>query len=730
MRLALFIPAHRWLASRRFLCAGMLWLLSGFAIPPTFADGCFVYKWDERADIQEPTQKAILLHDAGREDLLLQVKYTGPLEEFGWLIPVPARPTVGPGSMAAFYELSQLTQRHASFQSRTGGETKVDGTKPAVEVIEIKTVGAYEIAVLSARDADGLAQWLRSHGYAIPHGNGEIIADYLRKGWYFIAARIRLDRGIAFTASQPSQLPALPPAPNRKTLRRELTQGELHPLLISFDTPQCVFPLRISAVGGKPSEISLYVLSAAPLLNSFLFHEARAQLRQRRAEWDEGGAQREKYRQTSVENSQILQINDLLRRPGSIVLNGNRPRWSVADLRALVREQYRPPRSSLEDEFFSTPNELLVYQRLAPVHIVQTAQCLPRLQGKSWYLTKLTRTFAPEEMQDLVFVPAIPALAPLLSESIGKTAAQVLDSFGSDSLPSFIAASQSHDETERANAACGFITLTNQQRVEPLVKLLQDTAPRARWQAIQAAAVQWDPRFTQPLIALFQDPYPEIRSAATWALANHEHRKRTSWYRQLLKHPDVQVRIGALKVLSVLHRESIPDKTLIELLNDPNDDLRLAALEAISRLQRKTIPRSALLPLLGSPRTDVIYLTKVVIENGELDSRPQPTAPFPLKTAPERHFQRLASAEAAPLTTHRLACIRLLGLRALEKNADAPAIELVLPRLKDSHVIVRDRAHTVMQSITGARDVRASPKAWENWWSKHRANFRPSHAEP
>jgi hypothetical protein len=47
------------------------------------ADGCFVFKWNKQIDINEPTQKAIILHDAGREDLLLQVKYEGPLAEFG-----------------------------------------------------------------------------------------------------------------------------------------------------------------------------------------------------------------------------------------------------------------------------------------------------------------------------------------------------------------------------------------------------------------------------------------------------------------------------------------------------------------------------------------------------------------------------------------------------------------------------------------------------------------------
>jgi hypothetical protein len=68
-------------------------------VQPLLADGCFVFRWDKKIDINEPTQKAIIVYDAGREDLLLQVKYEGPLEDFGWLIPVPALPTVQWGSM-------------------------------------------------------------------------------------------------------------------------------------------------------------------------------------------------------------------------------------------------------------------------------------------------------------------------------------------------------------------------------------------------------------------------------------------------------------------------------------------------------------------------------------------------------------------------------------------------------------------------------------------------------
>src|SRR5215831_16114624 len=78
------------------------------------ADGLFVakWKWNKELDINEPTQKAIILYEAGREDMLLQVKYEGRVSEFGWLVPVPTLPKIEKGSMEPFYELSQLTQRN------------------------------------------------------------------------------------------------------------------------------------------------------------------------------------------------------------------------------------------------------------------------------------------------------------------------------------------------------------------------------------------------------------------------------------------------------------------------------------------------------------------------------------------------------------------------------------------------------------------------------------------
>ena len=172
------------------------------------ADGGFVvskFVWDKHKDINEPTQKAIMVYDAGREDLILQVKYEGPVDEFGWLIPVPNLPTVQEGSMKCFYELSQYTQklweRPASVSdiqgfglanAASGGESE-----PLVKVIEIKTVGAYEIAMLSTKDSGALAKWLDTNQFYFPTNKADVLDDYVKRQWYFVAVKINLGESFA-----------------------------------------------------------------------------------------------------------------------------------------------------------------------------------------------------------------------------------------------------------------------------------------------------------------------------------------------------------------------------------------------------------------------------------------------------------------------------------------------------------------------------------------------------
>ncbi len=691
-----------------------------------FADGCFVFKWNKAVDINEPTKKAIIVHDAGREDLLLQVKYEGPLEEFGWLIPVPSLPKVEKGSMEPFYELSELTQRQ--FGAATAGTLGMaisSGAPEPVRVIEIKTVGAYEVAILSAQDAGSLARWLKAHDFSLPEDTSEIVDDYTRRGWYFIAAKIELNKGRAFkTVSATAPKDTNASAKARTKVQQQLSSGELHPLLISFDTPKCIFPLKISAVNGKPSEVSLYVLSQEPLLEKFTFAKACEKLEQSYGDWIERNDKRSDARTRSIHNLRAIQ---LARQMDARDSKAGLPRadrrvardWTNEDLNVLAAEMGTPmPDEKLYEAFYGEPSELLQHMRVEPGQITKSSRVLARLKGRDWHLTKLVRTFTTAEMQDLEFETAVPMLAAAVSEDYGFVPAQRLVQLGDDAIPFLLASCRSRNPTERLNALRALQDHSKTLPSELLERLLRDESPRVRLHAARCAGSNWDARFTQPLIALLRDPHVEIRQQAIICLSDRESTERTSFYLGLLSDSEPQVRSSALAVAAGINRIAGSEEVFREalrLLRDPSEDVQSTSVSVLLR-SRRPLPLPDLLPLLNHSNADTVaFVANLLRGGGRIRYVGEPMDSFPPGTA----------VDLAPLLTNRFGSVRLTGLRAMQDIADATAVELTLPLLRDTNSVIRSHALYTLRTITGKDIAEADPVKWEAWWTANKATFTP-----
>jgi len=102
-----------------------------------------------------------------------------------------------------------------------------------VIVHDRQTVGSYETAVVSAQKADELMDWLKANGFATPAEITTVVADYIKDGWVFAAAR----------------------------LARKDAQGgnTIHPLLFTFPTDKPVYPMRLTGVGNGNLKVELYV---------------------------------------------------------------------------------------------------------------------------------------------------------------------------------------------------------------------------------------------------------------------------------------------------------------------------------------------------------------------------------------------------------------------------------------------------------------------------------------
>jgi hypothetical protein len=222
-------------------------ILAGATSETARADGRFV--WKKAADLKEPTQRAIISWDGETETLILAVKYEGEAEDFAWLVPLPSKPDVKAidADKNPFAELSRYTQVRVG-RARGG----MGGGAPAadeVEVIQRKVAGVYDIAILAAKDPDALANWLRKNGYVFSDEHKDTLDHYTRKEWVYAALRI-----------DPKQLST--------DEAKKLKTGELQPVRFTFATKEMVYPLKISSGNAGQTEVLLYLLANAPMVQA------------------------------------------------------------------------------------------------------------------------------------------------------------------------------------------------------------------------------------------------------------------------------------------------------------------------------------------------------------------------------------------------------------------------------------------------------------------------------
>ncbi|HLX94997.1 MAG TPA: DUF2330 domain-containing protein [Verrucomicrobiae bacterium] len=635
------------------LKAGLiLALAAGLLAPGTgLADGCFVvskFVWDKHKDINEPTQKAIIVYDAGREDLILQVKYGGPVEEFGWLVPVPSPPTVQKGSMQCFYELSRYTQLHLEPRYGVPGTATANSmdlgnekTEP-VKVIETKTVGAYEVAVLSTRDTGALKNWLAANGFSYPRDEAGVLDAYVKQHWYFVATRIRLGKGNGFQimTGTPRQVPEI-----QSELKQKLASGELHPLQISFASDQCVFPLRISSLNGRPSEVQVLVLAGEPLMEKGMFEK----------ELPEAYRLGREQAAINAENFRKGLLSQLKAQYGD-----SPPPLTAADERRIQRMRETPA---------PAPNDFPPFIQVTTQDLPDCGRQIPRLAGKSWWLTRQTWAFQPEEMRDLEFQPALPVFAGELGTEYGYLAAQGLASLGTEAVPVLISALQSGNPAMRVQAASVINPLRDPRLAKCLPELFKDSEPEVRRNAALAAQDNWNPGFVEPLIGLFRDNDDEVRQAATACLAQHP--EDTAGYaprfRKMLKEQSPEIKASALRMLVNL---------------------------------REKFSRAELLQLAAVPQNEVVGMA--VYELGDTP---------------------ISCTEAVPLLHNPEPLARIFGLIALLDNANTQSVDLALPLLNDPNAFVKKRAAATLRVLTGQHFPPDQPTQWEKWWAANRATF-------
>jgi hypothetical protein len=220
------------------------------------SDGGWVWKKDFLGQAKSAGQQAVVLYFGNIETLVLQTDYEGELADFSWLIPTPSPVTESDVHEPDADLLSVLDDLTAPtfyvYRSEKSGCRSPDfipfgaggssdsssADQNSVEVLETIVTESYEINVLAAAEVQDLIDWLDQNEYSYPPEAETVLGDYILRGWYFLAVRIR-------------------PSDAGSVIKQSLA-----PIQISFETDQPVFPLRISSLSSEPeTDILIHLLS-------------------------------------------------------------------------------------------------------------------------------------------------------------------------------------------------------------------------------------------------------------------------------------------------------------------------------------------------------------------------------------------------------------------------------------------------------------------------------------
>jgi hypothetical protein len=195
--------------------------------------------------------------DAERNEVEMhvQITYSGPAEDFSWIVPVPADPELSITSSAMFTRLAQATQPRFNLnlveegKCRDGGEIgrglsnemAMGDAAPSssfdsgsVDVVDQEMVGPYESVTLQASNTDGLLAWLGENGYDIPDTMEAALAPYVAQNAYFVALK----------------------------LRKNADAGDLAPLALRYPGDKAMVPVQLTSISATPDmRMEAYVLA-------------------------------------------------------------------------------------------------------------------------------------------------------------------------------------------------------------------------------------------------------------------------------------------------------------------------------------------------------------------------------------------------------------------------------------------------------------------------------------
>lgn len=208
--------------------------------------GFYVSKAD--GTLKNKTSQVILVRDGNKNVITMYNDFKGESKDFAMVVPVPVvlrKDDIKVVDQSIFQRLNDYSApRLVEYWDQNPCyeyekmENKLAGRVPGVqlndavvsmaykkkEVVKIEAqylVGEYDILILSAKESNGLKDWLNENGYKIPTDAEEVLEPYIKSNMKFFVVKV-----------------------NEKE-KKKLNNNFLRPIQISFTSPKFMLPIRL-----------------------------------------------------------------------------------------------------------------------------------------------------------------------------------------------------------------------------------------------------------------------------------------------------------------------------------------------------------------------------------------------------------------------------------------------------------------------------------------------------
>ena len=203
--------------------------------------------------------QVILVRDGNKTTVTMSNDFSGDAKDFAMVVPVPTilkKKDIKVVERSLFdkidaYSAPRMSEYYDPIPCRrvSYNENVIDVAMSKVSLQEVMCVASvrgarkykvkieaqysvdeYDVIILSAKESDGLKNWLIDNKYKIPEGAEEVLEPYIKNGMKFFVVKVNLDK--------------LPLS----------NQGYLRPLQISYQSNKFMLPIRLGMANAQGSQ--------------------------------------------------------------------------------------------------------------------------------------------------------------------------------------------------------------------------------------------------------------------------------------------------------------------------------------------------------------------------------------------------------------------------------------------------------------------------------------------